>query len=223
MGGQAELTCLSSLIESIHEDVLWIFSVDRFAWQFMRRVRADRSAVNEVIALRSWSEEQTAELLDMRNEEAGMDVDFSTVVIPREFMETALDTAAERNKAGVFRMICTMSGGNPAVALRIWADSIYADESGQLHVRTPTQAKSRDLDRAPQNILLVLRVIAQWELISEADIMDNLRLPQGAVSSAVHYCVQRGWIEENSKGFSLTWGWFRTINRVLLRQNLLAR
>jgi hypothetical protein len=138
-------------------------------------------------------------------------------------METTQSTAEERNKAGVYRMISTMSGGNPSVALGIWADSIYLDDAGQLNVRTPKSPRSSDLDKASPNLLLVLRAIAQWEVISEADIADNLRLPQGAVGSAIHYCIQRGWIEETEHGFRLSWRWFRTIIRLLLRQNLLAR
>lgn len=223
MGGQKELARLSELIEGIHTNVLWVFSVDCFAWQFMRRARADRSTINEAIELPSWSEEQIAELLDMRNAEAGITADFSNASVPREFMEIALDTVEERNKAGLFRLISSMSGGNPSVALRIWADSVYPDDSGQLLVRTPVQLRSRELDRAAPNLLLVLRAIAQWEVISEKDVADNLRLPQGAVSSAIHYSLQRGWIEESRAGYRLAWRWFRTIIRVLLRQNLLAR
>ncbi len=223
MGGQNEIARLSELIEGIRADVLWVFSVDCFAWQFMRRARADRSTIGETIALRPWTEEQIAELLEMRNVEAGIEASFSDVSIPREFMETTPETAEERNKSGVFRMIGSMSGGNPSVALGIWADSIYSDESGQLRVRTPISPRSKDLDRASPNLLLVLRAIAQWEVISEPDIADNLRLPQGAVSSAIHYSVQRGWIEETSFGYRLTWPWFRTIIGLLLRQNLLAR
>ena len=223
MGGQKDLAKLSELIEGIHVGVLWIFSVDCFAWQFMRRARADRSTIGEAIELRSWSEEQIAELLDMRNTEAGIDADFSNAPVPPEFMETAMDTVEERNKAGVFRMICAMAGGNPSVALRIWADSIYPDESGRLLVRAPVQLRSRELDKAAPNLLLVLRAIAQWEVISEKDIAGNLRLPPGAVGSAIHYSLQRGWIEESQAGYRLAWRWFRTIIRVLLRQNLLAR
>ena len=58
---------------------------------------------------------------------------------------------------------------------------------------------------------------------AEQDIADNLRLPQGAVSSAMHFAVLRGWIEETEGRYRLSWTWFRSITRVLTRQNLLAR
>jgi DNA-binding IclR family transcriptional regulator len=109
------------------------------------------------------------------------------------------------------------------VALRIWADCLSPNDSGSFDVRAPAQPPARDLDSASQNVLLVLRAIAQSEQITERDIADNLRLPQGAVSSAVHYSVLRGWIEEIGDRYRLSWQWFRTINRVLARKNLLAR
>jgi DNA-binding IclR family transcriptional regulator len=107
--------------------------------------------------------------------------------------------------------------------MRIWADSLCPDEEGRIFVTIPAQPQSRDLDHLSQNILLVLRAIAQSEVISQADIADNLRLPTGAVSSAMHYSMSRGWIEETVAGYRLSWEWFRTITTVLARQNLLAR
>jgi len=223
MGGQRELIRLTELVENIRSNVLWIYSVDCYAWQFMRRARADRSTISEVIELQSWTEEQLSELLDQRNEEAAIDADFGETQVPREYMETALETAAARNKAGIYRMIWTRSAGNPSIALRMWADCLRPDDDGRLVVRAPAPLKIRDLERAAPNVLLVLRSIAQSELIAEQDIGDNLRLPQGAVSSAMHYAVLRGWIEETDGRYRLSWTWFRSITRVLARQNLLAR
>ena len=223
IGGQDNLNCLADFIQSIPANVMWLISADCFAWQFIRSARADRSAAGEVIELQSWPEAQIAELLDQRNKEAGIEPDFSDTQVPDEYMETALDDAAARTKTGVYRMIWTLSGGNPSVALRLWADSLSPEDSGVFTVRTPAQPPARDLDGASINILLVLRAIAQSELITEHDIAENLRLPRGAVSSAMHYSVLRGWIEKIGDHYRLSWRWFRTINRVLARQNLLAR
>ncbi len=223
IGGQKELIKLTELIENISAHVLWVFSVDRFAWQYLRRARADQSAINDVIELQPWTEEQLKGLFKIRNDEAGVEPNFSSVKIPNEYLETTFDTTLERNQAGLYRMIWTLSGGNPSVALRIWADCLCPNDQGQLVVTLPAQPKSRDLEGVAQNILLVLRAIAQSEVISKADIADNLRLPTGAVSSAMHYAMSRGWIEETAAGYKISWEWFRTITGVLARQNLLAR
>jgi len=223
IGGQKELIKLTELIENVSADVLWVISVDRFAWQYLQRARADQAAVNEVLELPPWTEEQLANLFEQRNDEAGIEPNFSDVKIPHEYLETTLDTTQERNEAGLYRMIWTLSGGNPSVALQIWADCLCPNEAGHLNVTIPTQPKTRELDNVSQNILLVLRAIAQSEVITQADIADNLRLATGAVSSAMLYCMSRGWIEETAGGYRISWEWFRTITTVLARKNLLAR
>jgi len=224
IGGQKELILLTDLIEKVSADVLWLNSVDRFAWQYLRRARADQSsAISELITLPPWTEEQLTDLLNQRNSEAGINANFSKVKVPNEYLESTLESGQERNQAGIYRMIWTLSGGNPSVALQTWADSLCPEDNGRLTVCIPTQPKTRELENVSQNILLVLRAIAQSEVISQADIADNLRLPTGAVSSAMHYCLSRGWIEESAAGFRLSWDWFRTITSVLARQNLLAR
>jgi len=223
IGGQTELGRLTDLIETTDAEVLWVLSVDCFAWQFLKRARAEQSTISEIVEIPAWTEEQLSELIDQRNIKAGLQPDFSIIQVPSEHAVTTLDTAEERNKAGLYRMLWTLSGGNPAVALRTWADCLFFDEDDKLCVRLPVQPAARELDSAAQNVLLVLRSIAQAEVISETDIVDNLRLPSGAVSSAMHYCISRGWIEEFGGRYRLTMEWFKTITRTLARQNLLAR
>jgi hypothetical protein len=225
LDGQVELKRLSDLVESIDHEILWVVSVDRFAWQFIKRVRADQANIHEVIDLPAWTEDQLAALIEHRNTVAELAPDFSSVQVPSEHAVTSYDTAAERNKAGVYRMLWTLSGGNPAVALLTWANCLYYDETNddKLCVRLPTQPAARELDNAPHNVMLVLRCIAQSELISKEDIVDNLRLRSGSVGSAMHYCMSRGWIEEHRGDYRLAMYWFKTITRALARQNLLAR
>lgn len=223
--GQAELHHYTDFVEAIEHKLLWIISVDCFAWQFMRRVRADQASIHEVIELPAWTEEQIAVLLDQRNLEAGIEPDFSNLQIPAEHAVTDFDTAEERNKAGIYRMIWTVSGGNPAVSLLMWSSCLYFEEQDSKHlmVRLPLLPSSRELDSAAHNSLLVLRCIAQADLVAETDIADNLRLLPGAVGSAMHFCESRGWIEIFDGRYRLSMQWFKTITRVLGRQNLLAR
>jgi hypothetical protein len=223
--GQVEFRKLTDFIEAIEHKMLWVISVDCFTWQFLRRVRADQASIHEVIDLPSWTEEHLSALLEQRNADAGIEPDFSLVQIPSEHAVTDYDTTEERNKAGIYRMLWTVSGGNPAVALLMWSNCLYYNEEvgDQLLVRLPTQPSTRDFESASHNVMLVLRCIAQADLIAETDIVDNLRLPTGAVGSAMHFCESRGWVEEFDGRVRISMHWFKTITRVLARQNLLAR
>jgi DNA-binding IclR family transcriptional regulator len=96
-------------------------------------------------------------------------------------------------------------------------------DNGRILIQTPQQPPGRDVDKAPLNVLLVLRAIAMSDQITRQDLVDNLRLPHGAVGSALHYAETRGWLEQRERDFRLSWDWYSTITRVLARQNLLAR
>ena len=52
--------------------------------------------------------------------------------------------------------------------------------------------------------------------------MRNLRYPRHVVRDALRVVRDWGWVTEEEGAYTLTWRWFRTITRVLSRQNLLA-
>lgn len=223
-GGQGELKQLTDLIEAIDQPLLWVMSIDCFAWQFLRRVRADQSSIHEAVDIPAWTEDQLSALIEQRTLEAEIEPDFSRVQVPPEHAVTSYDTLEERNKAGVYRMIWTLSAGNPEVALLTWSNCLYRDEDErQVYVKLPASPSTRELDSAAHNVMLVLRCIAQSELVTQEDVVDNLRLPQGAVGTAMHYCISQGWINEDNGRYRIAMRWFRTITRTLARQNLLAR
>jgi len=225
LDGQAEMKRFADLVEAIDHEILWVLSVDCFTWQFIRRMRADRASIHELIDLPAWTEDQLATLIEQRNESADLAPDFSSVQVPSEHAVTSYDTAEERNKAGVYRMLWSMSGGNPAVALLTWTNCLYYEgESNEtLCVRLPVQPATHELENTDHNVMLVLRCITQSELILQEDVIDNLRLPQGAANSAMRDCISKGWIEEHRGRYRLTMGWFKPVTRTLARQNLLAR
>jgi DNA-binding IclR family transcriptional regulator len=69
----------------------------------------------------------------------------------------------------------------------------------------------------------MLRVIAQSGMSTAEDVAESLQLNPTVIESGIRFALFRGWIEETGGYYQITWRWFRTINRVLSRQNLLAR
>ena len=51
---------------------------------------------------------------------------------------------------------------------------------------------------------------------------DNLRYPRSVIENAIQFALDRGWIEIHNDHYSLSLTWFRSVTRVLSRQNLLA-
>ena len=221
VGGLAELAATSAIYDLLPEGVSRILSMDCYAWQYVRCALSERAASVDVIELPEWSDEQIVEFLEDRCTAAGLDIDFSQARVPSQYLDATEDPVI-RNRKGIFTMSARLSGGNPSIALRLFARSVHQDSERRLFGVLPVNRDSRQLEAASLHIMLVLRVIAQAESISHEHIVANLRYPVSVVNNALQYSIENQWVEERNGLYSLSLGWFRTVTRVLSRQNLLA-
>jgi hypothetical protein len=222
MGGFGEISKIAELEAQIDVPLIWAMSLDRYAHQLISRARSAHAKAGTEIQLRAWSEEQIGDIIEQRCAAVGLQPDFSKIRIPRQYMDTAQDAIEERNRAGTYAMISALSRGNPAIAIRLFADCLEIQNDGTAEVTLPENSDAQVFNDSAINILLILRVIAQSEKISFDDIVANLRFEPGLVRTTLHFGLMRGWLEQEDGGYRLSWTWFRTITRVLARQNLLA-
>ena len=201
--------------------MLWAFALNRVAWRYISRARAHRMALDEVLELPVWSERQIGELIELRCSEAGIEPDFTRLVLPRRIDEGQYDTVDERNRAGIYRLITTIAGGSPAMALKLWTECLGVAADGRLVVRLPELPETGELERGDISLLLVLRVIMQCELASAEDIIESLRLTTGEAHNALRFLTQRGWIELTEGRYQVSDSWYGAVVNVLERRNLI--
>lgn len=223
LGGQHEIDQFSGLIRAIEVDVFWFYGVDWAAWQYISRVRADRLFVDDVLNLSLWTENQIRGLIEQRTDRTGIQPDFGELALPRQFEDIDYETVEERNRNGFYRILWNASDGNPAVALQLWADSLRVAPKGRILVSLPQLPATEELEGVNITVLLILRVIAQSGYASQEQITDSLKLPETEVNVALRFALAREWVEIADGWYRLTWKWFRSITRVLARQNLLVR
>ena len=222
MGGFQRMQHLADLLECLPTGIVRVLSSDRYAWQFIRRALGERATSVDVIDLQPWSDEQLADFLADRCDALEMQVDFTRVRVPSQFIEANQDSYAKRNRRGLFIMAASLAGGNPSIALRLLVDCLRIDEKGALYATLPANSDSRPVEKASDHIHMVLKIIAQSQYITRDDIVRNLRYPGSVVDNALRTALDNEWIMEKNNYYSLSWRWFRTITRVLARQNLLA-
>ncbi len=222
-GGQKDWDQVAKFIRAIWGNIVWVFAVDRAAWQYTSLMRGERLFLGVVLELPHLTEEQLGDLIDLRCTEVGIRPDFTKLLLPRQSDGTDQETAAQRYRLGFIRFLWRASDGNPEVALRLWAESLVTQEDGGHEVRLPEQPALAELERLGITGLLVLRVVAQCELASPEDITQSLKLPEAVVQGAITALLQHGWIEELDGRYRISWPWWRTITRVLARKNLLPR
>lgn len=223
MGGQQEMDQLSELIRALQVDVFWFYGMDWAAWQYISRVRANRLFIDDTLKLPLWRESQISELIEKRSAHAGIQPDFGELTLPRQFEDMDYETVEERNRFGFYRILWNASDGNPAVALQLWADSLQVAPDGRIIVSLPQLPSTDELESVHITILLMLRVIAQSGYANLEEITQSLKLPETEVTIALRFAMGREWVEIENGSYRLTWSWFRSITRVLARQNMLVR
>jgi hypothetical protein len=221
MGGQCEADRVAEIPLLVSRPLLWIFALNRVAWRYISRARAHRMALDDVLELPVWTERQIGELIELRCTEAGIEPDFSGLILPRRIDEGQYDTVDERNRAGIYRLITTIAGGSPSMALKLWTEALAVAPGGRIVVRLPGLPETGELQRSAISLLLVLRVIMQCELASADDVIKSLRLSTGEAHNALRFLMQRGWIELDDGRYQVSDSWYGAVVSVLDRQNLI--
>ncbi len=214
---------VGELIRAIEAKVFWIFGFDWAGWQYISRVRSDQIFVDSIWKLSLWKEHEIRDLLEMRSAYAGIKPDFSELDLSSQFEDFDYDSIEERNRFAFSRIIWNAAEGNPAVALQLWADSLRILNDGRTIVTFPPLPSTNELEDSHISVLLLLRVVAQSGYANEEEITYSLDLPEIEVAAALRHALTRNWIEFDQGRYRLTWVWFRSIIRVLARQNLLVR
>jgi hypothetical protein len=144
-------------------------------------------------------------------------------MLPQQLDAVDLETMTEHNRAGFRRLIWHTAAGNPAIALRLWANSLVVTQEGEFVVRLAEQRATKELEGLSLVGLLVLRVIAQFDLATDEDIVESLRFSRSEVGNGITVALRKGWIEQSEGRYRISWDWYRTITTVLARRNLLVR
>lgn len=222
IGGLENLDRVAEMIGGLGPEISWIVTADIAATQYVARARGERGILDRVIRLRSWTEEEIGELIATRTAAAEIEPDFEQLVLPRQLDEMVYEVEGDRKRAGFSRILWDSSDGNPAVALRLWCDSLAIDDRGRVVVQLFPQRDTLELEKLNLTARFVLRSIVQMEYAEPNVIVDALRLPAADIRAALRYALVRGYIEEYEGRFHIAWPWYRSVTRMLARQNLLV-
>ena len=211
------------ITEAVGDDITWVVAVTRAAWPYITRARGDGAILEDILELPRWSEAQLEQLFEARCKAAEIEPDYRRLVFPRQFDDGERMTLDERNRFGFRRVLWELSDGNPEVAIRLFCDSLRELPDGKLIVRLPQTASANTVGNANLTTLLVLRGLVECELATIDDLTASIRVSRMTVANAIAYSLQQGWVEEVYDHYQITWDWYRTIKRVLIRRNLIAR
>jgi hypothetical protein len=224
MGGLAVFDAVLGTASRHAGAVTWVFALDQVIWQFLERARGARPLFDEVIRLDSWREEQIVGLLLARTKHAGLTPSFEPLLdhLPASADEIDKQEALAQRAADYYRLLWDAASGNPGIALHMWRRSLGTDPVGKTVVRPTSTLDTTDLERLPDSTIFVLRAVLQLAPAHAENIAKGtlIRLPE--VTDALRYAASRGYIEEDERGYRVTWTWLRAITLFLQRRHLLV-
>ena len=223
LGGLEGMMRAAEISEAAGEDIVWVITLTRAAWPYIKGMLGDRAILQETIEIPAWSETQLEELFLARCRKAQIEPDYRRLVFPRQFDDAERATLEERNRSAFRRVLWELSDGNPEVAIRLFADSLRELPSGKLIVRLPQPAALNKIAAANQTTMLILKVLVQTEMATIDDLQKSIRAPRGSVTNSIVHCLQEGWVEAVYDHYQIKWSAYRTVKRVLVRQGLIAR
>ena len=225
IGGLGPLQQALSLARRANRRLAWVFAFDSNIYQFVERGLGRSPAFDEVVRLKPWSEECIAELLKRRSEAAGFDPDFSLLV--RKVVQGDAADFAERlarTREGYYRVLWDYSGGNAAVSLHFWRQSLGQTQRGRVCAGLFGPPSTRDLEQLPDSTCFVLRALLRLDFANEGQLAQATRLDVEQVRNAVHYAMRRQYLTRDNEGqLRVSWQWYRAITLVLQRKHFLSK
>lgn len=221
IGGLSQLDRLLAFMRGVGGRTSWVVTLDSPTWQHVHRARGERAVFDLVVKLPAWSEEQIGRLIDTRAELFGLRPSFEGLVLPRQPDEDVELSQEERQKRAYTRILWDYVKGNPSLALRFWAQSLYRGEDERVVVRLFRTPPMEELESLPPTLYFVLRAVVQLDGASPKDVEACTLLTEDDVADALRMARTRGWIAFQDGRAKVTWRWFRPIKTVLHRRHLL--
>ncbi len=222
IGGLDDLDSILALARESSITCTWVLCMGSIIWQFVERARGARPLFDDVIVMQPWSEEGIAELLVKRSEQAGIDPNFEELITEEEPDRELYAEQIARTETSYYRLLWDYAGGNPAVAIHFWRESLSVEPSGRVVVQLFNAPDASDIERLPDPAVFVLRAIVQLELADVGDIVTATMLSVREVNDAIRYASFRGYLERIGSRYRIAWGWFRAVTRFLQRRHLLS-
>ena len=204
------------------EGTLWVFAIDGLVWPFLRRARDARPLFDEVMALRHWTDDEIGALLTSRCQEAKVAPTFEDLLepLPATADEADKQDALAAKRVGYFRMIWDYAGGNPAIALEVWRNSLLRASGSSVRVRPLRAPPDAALESLPDQALFILRAVLQITPATVANVSRATRFSEAHVRNAVGYGLAQGYLVMNGEEIRVTWAWLRAVTLFLERRHL---
>ena len=222
VGGFAAMRALFEIVGRLGEKHFWLITFHLPAWAYLSRLQRLLKVhlFHHVLEVPPMTESQLRKLVVGRSQVAGFRVDFSALVRGGA-LSGDVEGELERATVAFFRVLGEASLGNPAVAMRLWAESLKVTEEGVVQVRMGKALREDLVDGLGEPELFLLSAIRMQDGLSEAELSTVNNMNAAAVRSSLQVLRGRGLLERQRERLQVNLRQQARITRTLWRRNLM--
>lgn len=223
IGGLADVDRLLGLARAVGPATSWVAAVGTPGYGYLERAREGRVTFDEVVRLPPWTVDEISALVRARTRQAGLAPSFEELMVSRPGEMVSGESRRDRTERDYYGLLWDQAGGNPAVALHLWGESLgLRPGTDEVLVRLPDAPGPDDLEDQPLAFFFVLRAVLQLELASERDVARCTDLRQADVADALRVARTRGLVEPAGDRLRVSLHWYRAATQSLRRRHLVA-
>ncbi|MCO4769505.1 MAG: hypothetical protein KDA24_05695 [Deltaproteobacteria bacterium] len=226
VGGFAGLRSLLRVLNDSCDRHFWVLTVHAPAWRLLERIGTvvNPNTFRTVIRLPRLGGAELGDFLTKRTAAAGYSADFGPLGSSTASGQPAAEV--ERTQEAYFRLLAEASGGNPGVAVPLWARSLCPSnppvdgvESKVLRVRLPDVISNPQLPPLSDPALLTLAVVRVHGGLSLNEIVQANNMEPDLVQSTVQVLDNLGLLHRRGARYSIDMGWLAAVTRLLRRRH----
>jgi len=220
IGGFEALRAALALMAATLERVLWVFEVDRYAWEYLEQISPLRDYFDLVVEAPLLSQADLQEVFERQIKE--LQEDFPTrFLAPKDLPEPQRETWRE---VGFFKRLHAASSGNLEAAgilfCRSTRWSVQLKKAVVLPI--PKIPFEEALSSYPRTTLLALAMLVEHEELSQKDLADLLLISAGHAQSILDTLARHSVTSRLASGrYSVNTPWLAAIGTHLSNWNIL--
>lgn len=225
VGGFDGLRTLLHIVSQHDERHCWVLSMHRPAWWYLSRVEDALGAdiFRAVIELQPMTDDQLRELVTLRTEHAGYQATFHPLVRRNPLASSQYSSDLRQATHAYFRLLADSAQGNPAVALRLWASSLYVQDGdeGTCDVHLTPEIRALTFPELDETELFNLAALRIQDRLNVDELIRVNNMQTGQVLVSLEVLVGHGLIDKEGDEVNINLLHLPGVTRTLRRRQLL--
>jgi hypothetical protein len=224
--GYHAISALLYLIAETKEQVLWICSCSRYAWNFLNVAVKISDYFSHSIAVDSYNKEEIEDLILKRQKASGYQLEFipdDTTAKSRSYKKLLDDPEAAQDYLATefFNELSKMAEGNATVAMIYWIRSIQKIEGSFIYLQPVEFQGIQYLSELDSNTLFVLNAFVKHDVLTAGELAGVMNISKVDSETIISRLYSRGLLVRDEKKYSLNDLIYRQVVRLLKSRNFI--